>query len=301
MLSAQHRKYPETYGSYHASPGLPLHKTASNVSITPLPDVHGVSARDNVMQRDRSAWRSISNWMEDYVMTKRQRQISSSGLLFAVLFIGTLSAFMPGRADAYSFSVNGFGFGNVQVFVWCYPNAPPAPATYTAGTGNQFGASASLGPGLVGCNPATQISSSNGGLWQNDTNWTSAGGDTVDDHSLLGLVTPTSPLASGSLTISGSVTSSTTADFTISWSGSDAGVAAHLAWYEGGTLLSDELRVGAWSEMFSKTITSTGPIEDVVLIATGVAVSTVPIPPAVWLFTTGLLGLLGISRRRAAR
>jgi hypothetical protein len=59
------------------------------------------------------------------------------------------------------------------------------------------------------------------------------GGDVVDDPSLLSLVRRVSYEASGATDVSGEVISPNSALFTIQWSGSDAGVATRLSWYEG--------------------------------------------------------------------
>src|SRR5712692_5016214 len=99
------------------------------------------------------------------------------------------------------------------------------------------------------------------------------GGDIVDDPDLLSLVTPTSSDAEGALSVSGTVLDPFSAEFTISWAGSDAGVAAYLAWYEGDTLLDERLQIGPWSETITVLITSTGPIEDVELRPSGATVS----------------------------
>lgn len=207
----------------------------------------------------------------------------------------------PQSATALSGEVNGFGFGTATVNIWCAPNAPPAAPNFTQSqTG--FVPTAMLGPGLAGCNPNTSGFLSGGSLWRWNQQVVSMGGDTVDDHSLLPLVTPTSTLASGSVSVIGNPVSSSSASFLISWSGSDPGVAAHLAWYEGSTLLYELLRVGPWSETISVSITSSESIEDIVLRASGAAVSltSVPVPAAIWLLGSGLLVFINATRRKKA-
>jgi hypothetical protein len=41
------------------------------------------------------------------------------------------------------------------------------------------------------------------------------------------------------------------------------------------------------------------PLQDIVLVPTSINVSAVPVPAAVWLFGSGVLGLVGVARRRS--
>ena len=222
---------------------------------------------------------------------------SRQGALVASVVLAQAAALVAVRqAEAWSYRVNGYGWGTVTVKVWCWPNAPPAAPSYSAGGGPGFGATASLGPGLPGCNPLTRVRRTNGALWQNSGPWVAGGGDTVGGHDLYPLVTPTSLVADGDLDVAASILSSTSAMFTITWHGSDPGVAAHLEWYEGGTLLADKLRIGPWSETIFVAITSIGPIEDVEMVASGVATS-LPEPGTLALLGLGLAPVLRRSRR----
>ncbi|MCC6321547.1 MAG: hypothetical protein IT438_08965 [Phycisphaerales bacterium] len=192
-------------------------------------------------------------------------------------------------------SVNGFGFGTAEVRVWCAPNAPPAAPNHFVSNGPMFGPSASLGPGLAGCNPATFGSLTGGGLWRWNVASSALGGDVVDGYDLYPLVTPTSFSASASLVTSGSVLSSSSAMFTISWSGSDMGTAQRLRWLEpDGSLIREELRVGPWSETFTALITSSFPIEEIRLETCGV-VTSIPSPGGAILLA---LAGFAIPRRR---
>ena len=65
---------------------------------------------------------------------------------------------------------------------------------------------------------------------------------------------------------------------------------AAAAYFTGGTLLFDDTIVGAGFGEF------TNP--DFTLTMTATPVSAVPVPAAVWLFGSGLLGMVGIARRR---
>lgn len=188
------------------------------------------------------------------------------------LIVGPLFVGFSQRAAAYSGTVNGFGWGTATVRVWCAPNAPPNPPNHQDSQ-DGFVPTASVGPGLAGCNPNTWGFLSGGSFWRWNERHAALGGDVVDDPDLLSLVTPTSSDAEGVLFVSGTVLDPFTAEFTISWAGSDAGVATYLAWYEGDTLLDERLQIGPWAETITVLITSTGPIEDVELRPSGAAVS----------------------------
>lgn len=209
-------------------------------------------------------------------------------------------------ADAragWSTTVNGVGFGSVQVDVWCFPNAPPGAPNHTAGAVG-FGVGAALGPGLAGCNPATNVSASIGALWSSNHAGAAVGGDTISDVDLYPLVTPTSYIATITLAVSASITAPDTALFTVSWTGSDPGTAQRLRWYSDDSLtvlLAEELRVGPFGETFDKSVTNTGGLAgDIVMVADGIATSTVPEPSALALAAVGAAGVGWARRRRAA-
>lgn len=209
-----------------------------------------------------------------------------------------------------SYSVNGFGFGTATVKVWCPPNAPPAaPNHFMTVTG--FVPTVALGPGLAGCNPGTSGFVSAGSFWRANVAVTALGGDTVQwDHSL-SLVTPTSPIATTSLSVDSMITSSTTVDFIIDWAGSDPGTAQHLKWFDvtstgSPILLGEETRVGPWSEVdFVKTIVKpsgglgSGGEGFLLMVSDGVATSIIPEPSALALIALGGLWLTAPLTRRA--
>ena len=58
----------------------------------------------------------------------------------------------------------------------------------------------------------------------------------------------------------------------------------------------DELRVGANPDI---NYTALGQFQAIVVDDVKVALSPVPIPSAVWLFSSGLIGLIGLARRKA--
>ena len=125
------------------------------------------------------------------------------------------------------------------------------------------------------------------------------GGDIVDSPVLLPLVTATSFTATGNATVSGMATGPNTATYTVTWSGSDAGVAARLEWFEGGTPLQSLTRTGPWSETITVNITSTGPIEMVDVLGSTVAVSLPAAVPA--LGTPGAVTPPAVDRCGAER
>lgn len=219
-------------------------------------------------------------------------------LTVLLLLVGLVSFSVPENAGAWTFEVNGLGFGMVGVQVWCAPNGPPADPNYVAGDIG-WSASASLGPGLAGCHPITQVSKTLGPLWSVSGPWKAAGGDSVDAPDLLSLVTPTSYVAYGDINISAEILGEHSAEFTIQWSGSDLGVAAWLGWYEGDNMLNEVTRVGPWSETLVIEIESTDSINDVVLKGAGVALSkAVPEPATLGLVGVGLvLGILAFRRQ----
>jgi hypothetical protein len=226
------------------------------------------------------------------------------GGLVAAVVLGVGAAAAPTARGGWSTSVNGLGFGNVQVDVWCFPNAPPGAPNYTAVAGG-FGAAAALGPGLAGCDPATTVAASIGVLWTSEHNGVAAGGDTIDSVDLYPLVTPTSPVATISLSVVGTVLDPETVLFTIDWSGSDAGTAQRLQWYSDDTLttlLHEELRVGPFDEAFGVAVFNPigmGGADTIVLVADGIATSVVPEPAS--LAPAGVAAAVGLAARRRFR
>jgi len=94
------------------------------------------------------------------------------------------------------------------------------------------------------------------------------------------------------VTVSGTATGPNTATYTVTWSGSDAGVAARLEWFEGGIPLNSLTRTGPWSETIMVNITSVGAIETVDVLGSAVAVSLPAAVPALGTPATIALALL---------
>ncbi|MFN0011818.1 MAG: hypothetical protein ACKVS8_09270 [Phycisphaerales bacterium] len=224
----------------------------------------------------------------------RARFASATVLTPAILAMAALS----GVAQGWDGAINGFGNGFVTVKVWCSPNRPPAAPDYedTAFGDNP---TASLGPNLPGCDPQTKVRlSGEPGIFNRYSgNATSAGGDWVDGHELVPLVTPTAPFAFISLDVVTVPTSATSADYMVSWFGSDMGTAQMLRWRTpGGDLLREELRVGPFSEMFTASIDTPGLAWEGVILETQGIASSIPTPGAAALLSLG--GLLAARRRR---
>jgi hypothetical protein len=180
------------------------------------------------------------------------------------------------HAQAWEATLNGLGQGTMQAQVWCAPNRPPQSPSIQEFTQNP--PNIQIGPGLPLCGAGTRIQNqvipTQG--WFQHTQFDAIGGDTVDWHSMLPYVTRVAPTATGTLDVTSLITGPNTATFTVIWSGSNAGVAMHLGWFEGTTLLHEELRVGPWSETLTIPITSVGDIQAVKFESSGAAVTLLP-------------------------
>ena len=169
-------------------------------------------------------------------------------------------------------------------------------------------------------NPATFIKLRGNVLWSWSGGAVAAGGDTDDNVNLRPYVTPVSPVASTFLNVSGSIVSSTHADFTINWSGSDRGTAQELTWYQytgtippgftgdntqlpnwssESTLLESILRVGPWNETLTVDITGVN-VNQIILATSGIATS-IPEPASLLLLGIGAVGTLGYAWLRRSR
>lgn len=193
-------------------------------------------------------------------------------LYFVIPILGS----QPARA---AHVVDGFGFGSITSEVWCAPNAPPALSSNAGFAAGGPVLASIVGPGLAGgCNAATAAGGTNAPLWTMTSVSIAGGGDTATDvGDLFSFVTPVSSLATTELSVIGEILSSNQASFSLNWSGSDSGTAQRLRWFEGTTLLHEELRFGAWNESLQVLITSTGDINLVDLSSESLAVS-VPEP-----------------------
>jgi hypothetical protein len=201
--------------------------------------------------------------------------MTTSRSICALAFVAGTACLGP-SAFAWQSTINGFGQGMVIERVWCHPNAPPHQPTESVTATNPPNATLSH---LGGCHPLTSVQSFTQTVWRQRTTFRAVGGDTVDWHSMLPFVTPTTPDAQGFLNITAMVTSPNSATFTVVWSGSDAGVAMHIGWFEninGAEVLLHEEgpRVGPWSETLIISIVSTGQIGMVEVESSGAAVST---------------------------
>jgi hypothetical protein len=219
--------------------------------------------------------------------------------------------------------------------------AAPAPAfadvicadgTVHTAVGTGLNPTASLGPGLAGCNSATKINLTGGPFWTWTGAATAAGGDrvswarswvngfgygqvTLDPNTLV--VTPVSPEASITFSVSTTDVTSTSLHYTITWSGTDAGTAESFAWYSyagtvGSSFVGDNTDLPNWSTLSNLLATDTqhGPWsetlqgtlqfpegDEVILAVNGVAASIVP-EPATWaMMLAGFAGLAFAGRR----
>jgi hypothetical protein len=190
-------------------------------------------------------------------------------LAFIVAFLSAAPAAMGWQSI-----LNGFGMGSAQIKIWCYPVRPPVTPSHSTFSTNS--PNVQLGPNLEGCRPGTFSRTTGGERWRQRTDFRASGGDTVDWHSMLPFVTPVSPSAFGSLEVTSNITGNNSATYTVNWFGSDEGVAMHIGWFEGATLLHQEMRIGPWSEQTIVSINSSGPILAVSMETSGAAVSLPP-------------------------
>jgi hypothetical protein len=209
--------------------------------------------------------------------------------LLLVLILGTPQLLFSTAVN------NGLGFGTVSVSVWCFPNAPPAAPSFAAFAGPGFFSSAALGPAIPGCNPATTISGANNVLWNTTWGWVAGGGDSVagDGEDLFPFLTPSSTLATGSLSVGGTVINDTTVEFKGSYSLSDPGVGIRISWFsEANPMIGGELlfKVGGASSDFDVMAVDPMGTADVELKTEVAALSLTPEPASIML----LLGGCGI-------
>jgi MYXO-CTERM domain-containing protein len=201
------------------------------------------------------------------------------------------------RAHAFQSMMNAHGQGQSRASAWIFPNHPPATPNFDLPLQNS--PSLNFGPFPSG-DPRTHATVSGFGdfSWHLHGETRAATGDTIDWHSMLPFITPVSDDSSGAMDIVGAITSPTSATFTITWSATDAGTAMHVGWFEGGAeLFETPIMVGPFSSTDVYTITSSGPIDLVMLETSMASTSTVPAPGAL-----ALLGLgLGVALRRSRR
>jgi hypothetical protein len=203
-----------------------------------------------------------------------------------------------GSANAIQGQVDALGQGSARASIWAFPNQPPATANFSIDNPNS--PFVALGPGLPGASPLTHATfdgrSGSLGNWGATCDIEAAQGDTVDWHSLLQSVTAAAPVATGTMTMFGTITGPNSATFTVTWSASDPGVAFHIGWFEGATeLFETPVMIGPFSRTDTYTITSNGPIQEVMMESSGAAKS---IPAPGGLLTLGAAGLLCVRRRR---
>jgi MYXO-CTERM domain-containing protein len=201
-------------------------------------------------------------------------------------------------ANAFQAMMDGHGQGQIRGSVWAFPNNPTTPPTYDIPL--HEGTELQLGPELQGADPRTRIFVQGSGnmSWNEQAVCVAASGDTVDWHSMLPYINATSTDATGSMMITGTILTPTSALFQVTWSASDAGVAMHIGWFEGDTeLFETPVMVGPFSRVDNYVINSTGPI-DLVKLETSMGATSLPAPAPGAAALLGLAGVLTARRRR---
>ncbi len=219
-------------------------------------------------------------------------------------FLVLMSCVPPARA---SHIVDVLGIGSITGRVWCAQTVfpPPGPATHGPVTSIGQNVALFLGPLLRGCAPITEASGTNGPFWRMRSLSIAGPFDIARDDTddLFDLIMPVSPLAVTEVSVFGEILSPNQARFFIDWFGSDSGTAQRLQWFEGTTLLDEELRVGPWNESAANgnplevLITSVGDIGSVILVNDSIA-AAVSEPSAFFLFAIGALGLVACRGRK---
>jgi|GEM_PF-4786333 len=219
-----------------------------------------------------------------------------SCLMGAAAAIAATTFIATPTAHAVQGSVNGFGEGSARALIWSFPNQPPATPSFTqTNTQSPF---LNLGPGLPGADPRTQVQFQAGPNWRTQGVIQAATGDTVDWHSMLPHVTPTTTDAKGTVDIiAAAPLGGNTRIFTVHWTATDPGVAFHIGWFQNGQqIFETPIMIGPFDRIDTYTVTTTGNIDLLEMEVSGAAVSIVPAPGALGLLAAA--GLLTTRRRR---
>ena len=203
-------------------------------------------------------------------------------------------SFATSSAYAWQSMMDAHGEGQSRASAWVFPNAPPDQPNFDIPL--HPSPSLALGPNLTVGDPRTHVLVQGSGNmnWQLNSEIEAASGDTIDWHSMLPYINASSSDARGSMSITGTILTPTSALFSVTWSATDPGVAMHIGWFEGATeLFETPVMIGPFSETDHYVINSTGPIDNVMLETSGGAASLVPGPGS--LAVIGLAGLVGAA------
>jgi hypothetical protein len=200
------------------------------------------------------------------------------------------------------------GQATASAAVWSYPNSPYTNPNNPNFVQTQTGLTpaAVLGPGIPGSNPNTFVQiagiSPPACLWV----WQGAafGGDSIsyDGTDLLPFVTPTS----GEARVSGQVMlthlDATSVQVDVTWSGSDAGTAHRLMFFDISDLSSPVelvqhrmLRAGPHDESFSMVVSIPSGVSNLRVQFDALGVSAIPEPSALALLGLGGVGLCAFA------
>jgi hypothetical protein len=194
------------------------------------------------------------------------------------------------QAAPWSWEANFLGVGSGTARLWCSPNTPPARGDREIAGPLPQEISTTAANLPAACDPVTFVRSDAGLGWRNLSAVSVARGDNADTPSLLPLVTPVSLYASGSVDISATMPDQTHVTFSVTWSGSDAGVAINLTWLDTSvsitnpTVLHQVTKVGPWSESFTLPFSSSNlanpgaALKDSITIKGAGAATSLPLP-----------------------
>ncbi len=226
-------------------------------------------------------------------------------ILWAILWLLLVFSIARPVGAAMVTSSSLTGNGRVTASVWCYPNVPPAAPSATGTAIGSFdipGTPPTGTPLPAACNPGTFANGLSGVFWRDLSSYAAAGGDSSDSPDLLSMLTRVSFLATGSLTVTGSILDADDVSFHIVFALSDPGVGALEQWSDaitGAPLGSQMIQIGPRSGSIDVIISDPSGYANILMQTEGAAVSLpIPEPASFLLMGIGFLALSRFARKR---